>query len=79
MAKQNLTVTLDAEIIRKARVLAAQRGSSISEMVSRTIDELVSKAETYDAARARALEMIQRGFHLGKPRRVSRDELHERR
>ena len=31
------------------------------------------------AARARALEMIQRGFHLGKPRRVSRDELHDRR
>jgi hypothetical protein len=79
MPKQNLTVTLDAEIIRKARVLAAQRGSSISEMVALTIDELVSKAESYDAARARALEMIQRGFHLGKPRRVSRDELHDRR
>ncbi|MBI3182721.1 MAG: hypothetical protein HYZ28_11340 [Myxococcales bacterium] len=79
MAKQNLTVRLDKEIIRKARMLAAERGSSISELVSRTIDEMVSKAESYDRARDRALRLLEQGFHMGKARRVSRSELHERR
>jgi uncharacterized protein DUF6364 len=79
VAKQNLTVSLDAGVIRKARILAAKRGSSISQMVSQTIDELISKTESYETARACALELMQRGFRLGKSRRVSRDDLHERR
>ena len=78
VAKQNLTVRLDKETLRKARILAAERGSSISQLVSQTIDEMVGQAESYDSARRRALELLERGFHMGRLKRVSREDLHAR-
>jgi len=35
-AKQNLTVQLDADVIRKAKVIAAHRGTSVSQLVAGT-------------------------------------------
>jgi predicted transcriptional regulator len=75
--KQNLTVQLDSVTIRRARILAAKRGTSISAMVAAQIQESVDAEEAYEAARRTALEWLGRGFHLGG-RRVNRDELHER-
>jgi len=75
---QNLTVRLDQATIRKAKVLAAQRGTSVSKLVARTIEKLVGDDEAYEAARRKASALMQRGFHLGGEVRVSRDELHER-
>jgi len=75
--KQNLTVQLDRETVRKARVLAAKRGTSISAMVAAQIRESVQAEDAYEAARRSALEWISQGLHLGG-RRVIRDELHER-
>lgn len=75
--KQNLTVQLDRVTIRKARVLAARRGTSISALVAAQIQESVDAEDAYEAARRTALEWLGQGFHLGG-RLVSRDELHER-
>ena len=79
MSKQNLTVRLEATVIRKARVLAAERGSSISALVSQTIDEMVAQAESYESARRRAIAFLDRSFRFGKLRQGSRDDLHARR
>ena len=76
-AKQNLTVHLDREIVRKAKILAARRGTSVSGLVASQIKEAVDAADAYESARRTALELLERGFHLGG-RRVKRDELHER-
>ena len=76
-AKQNLTVQLDRETIRKAKVLAARRGTSVSGLVASQIRDAVDAADAYESARRTALELLERGFHLGG-RRVQRDELHER-
>ena len=35
MAKRNLTVQLDEEVIRQPKLLAARRGTSISGLVAR--------------------------------------------
>jgi hypothetical protein len=75
--KQNLTVQLDGVTIRKARILAAKRGTSISAMVAAQIQESVDAEEAYEAARRTALGFLGLGFHLGG-RPVNRDELHER-
>jgi hypothetical protein len=75
--KQNLTVQLDREIIRKAKVLAAKRGSSIGALVAAQIQESVVADDEYEAARRAALELLDRGFHLGGGR-PNRDALHER-
>jgi hypothetical protein len=76
-SKQNLTIQLDRETIRKAKVLAAKRGTSIGALVAAQIEESVQAEDAYESARRHALELLDRGFHLGGGR-PDRDDLHER-
>jgi hypothetical protein len=76
--KQNITVSLDQKIVRKAKILAAKQGTSISGLLAGQIESLVGEDEAYELAKHRALELMQRGFHLGGVIRARRDELHER-
>ena len=62
---QNLTLKLPVETVRKAKVVAAERGTSISALVAEKIDELVGEDAEYQAARRRALEWLKQGWHLG--------------
>jgi predicted DNA-binding protein len=63
---QNLTLKLPAETVRKAKILAAERGRSISALVAEKIDELVGEDAEYQAAKRRALEWLKQGWHLGR-------------
>jgi hypothetical protein len=76
MARRNLTVQLDEETIRQARVLAARRGTSISGLVARELEELVAKDARYEEAMRRAIElMAEPEAHGGRNWR--RDDLYE--
>jgi hypothetical protein len=75
--KQNLTISLDQETIRKARILAARRSTSISGLVAQQIESLIGEQEAYERAKQHALALLEKGFHLGG-KRATRDELHER-
>lgn len=77
-SRQNVTVSLTREILRKAKVLAAQRNTSISGLLAAQIEALVGGEEAYARAEKRARELMERGFDMGARRPVSRDELHER-
>ena len=77
-AKQNLTVSLDSAVIRKARIVAARRSTSVSGLVAQEIERLAGEEEAYERAKMRALVLLDRGFRLGPPTRLDRDELHER-
>jgi predicted nucleic acid-binding protein len=49
-----VTLKLDAEILKQARVLAAERGSSVSRMLAEKLEELVTDAKGYQkSAKAR--------------------------
>jgi hypothetical protein len=76
--KQNLTIALDRKLLRKARVLAAKQGTSISGLLAQQIESLVGEDEAYECAARQALALLDHGFHLGGVIRASRDELHER-
>jgi hypothetical protein len=76
--KQNITLSLDRELLKKAKVLAAQKQVSISGMLGQKLREMVEDAERYDWARRKALEKLKEGFHLGGKITVTREELHER-
>jgi hypothetical protein len=78
MNKQNLTVSLPQQTIRKAKVLAARRGSSISGLIAEQIEILVGEEEAYERAERQAKALLKQGFHLGGVIRSSRDEWHER-
>ena len=76
--KQNITVSLEKELIRKARVIAARRSTSVSGLLSQELKRMVESTERYQQARLRALSNLQTGFHLGGRPTVSREELHDR-
>lgn len=58
MAKSNLTIQLDADIIRRARMVAAKHGTSVSALVARELDELVEREDRYEDARRRAIKLM---------------------
>ena len=76
--KTNITLKLEADLIREARVLAAEEDTSISAMLAARLEELVRERKTYDRARKRALARLRDGMDLGWTPAASRDELHER-
>jgi hypothetical protein len=78
MSKQNLTVSLPQQTIRKAKILAARRGSSISGLLAEQIEILVGEDEAYERAQRQAIKLLEQGFHLGGKIRATRDEWHER-
>lgn len=76
--KQNLTVSLDQQTIRRAKVLAAKQATSISGLVARQIEVLSEEEAAYERSERQAALLLDKGFHLGGTVRIDRDELHER-
>ena len=76
--KQNVTIRLDRETIRKAKILAARRSTSVSALLAGQIAILVGEEEAYERAERQALALLDRGFHLGGIVRAERDHLHKR-
>lgn len=77
MAKRNLTVQLDDEVIHDAKVLAARRGTSVSTLVAAELERLVAADARYEEARQRAQRALAGSSPRGG-RRWERDELHAR-
>jgi predicted transcriptional regulator len=77
-ATQNITIRLDRRTLRKARILAVKRNTSISRLLAAQIETLVGEDEAYEQARRRAMALLDRGFHLGSRIEATRDEWHER-
>jgi hypothetical protein len=76
--KQNLTVSLNRQVVQKAKVLAAKNSTSISGPLARQIEASVNTDEQYESARRAALDLMERGFHLGGIHSIDREDLHER-
>lgn len=77
MAKQNVTIQLDGEVIRDAKVLAARRGTSLSAMLAAELQRLVAEDERYEAARQREEEALSHARPRGG-RRWTREEIYDR-
>jgi predicted transcriptional regulator len=75
--KTNVTLKLDSDLLREARVLAAEEDTSISAMLARRLEEIVRERRTYRRARQRALARLREGMDL-RWTSGPRDELHER-
>jgi hypothetical protein len=76
--KTNITLKLDADLLREARVMAAKEGTSISALLASQIENMVREGKAYEGARRRALARLKQGFDLRWTPPRSRDELHER-
>jgi hypothetical protein len=76
--KTNITLKLDSDLLREARVLAAEEGRSISALLAERLESMVRERKAFDKARRRALARLRDGFDLRWTPPTSRDELHER-
>ena len=77
MPRHTLTLSLTEEVVAKAKILAAQRRTSVSRLFASFVEEQSERDRAYLTAKRRALKCLEQGFDLGA-RRVSREELHER-
>lgn len=75
--RQNITISVDQILLRKARVLAAERGTSVSRLIADELARLVDESTAYALARDAALADLDKGLKLGG-RPASREALHER-
>jgi len=76
--KQNVTISLSRQLLKKARILAARRETSISGLLAQEIELLVGEEEIYERVERQAMALLDKGFHMGGMIRASRDEWHER-
>jgi hypothetical protein len=76
--KQNITVSLPREILRRARALAARRRTSVSGLLAEELERQVGAAAQYAASRRKALALLKQGLHLGGHGIENRDALHDR-
>jgi hypothetical protein len=76
--KTNITLKLDASLLREIRILAAEEGTSISAMLASRLEQMVRDRKGYERSRRRALARLHEGMNLGWTRPRSRDELYER-
>lgn len=81
MPTRNLTLSLPDELVRKAKVLAAQRDTSVStlvgELLTRELDG--DKDDDYEAAWAAEVVAMKAGLLRVGPITWTRDDLHDRR
>ncbi|HWB17662.1 MAG TPA: hypothetical protein VG538_14735 [Vicinamibacterales bacterium] len=78
LATQDITVRLNRRTLRKAKVLAAKRNTSISGLLAEQIEVLVGEDDAYERAKRQALALLDQGFHLGCRIASTRDDCHER-
>jgi hypothetical protein len=62
--KTNVTLKLDADLLRETRVIAAEEGSSVSALVSDCLESLVRERKAFRSARAQGLKRMQRSTLL---------------
>lgn len=76
--KQNITISLDTELLRQAKVLAAQRNTSVSRLLADELEAKVRRNRDYERAKSAALDLMQNAkMNLGG-RPIPREELYRR-
>jgi hypothetical protein len=75
---KNVTISLDEEVARWARVQAAERNTSMSRLVGELLRQHMREEQTYDAAMKRHLSRKPKPLKRRGAPYPAREELHER-
>jgi hypothetical protein len=78
--KQNITLALPRRLLRAVKVLAAERDTSISAILTGLLEGFVRQESEYDRAMREEIARMKKGYDLGTQgrRTWTRDDLHER-
>lgn len=76
--KRNLTLSIDKDLIKKGKVVAARKESSLSKMLAELLKDMVENDDRYEAAKRSAFQLLKKGLHLGGKITWKREDLYER-
>ena len=75
----NLTIAVDDELLRKARIRALEQGRSVNALLREYLESFAGRTRVHERAVQRLHEIADRSMTGSGGRRWTRDELHERR
>jgi hypothetical protein len=77
---QNITLALPKDTLKRVRLIAVERGTSVSGLLAETLASLVEEEDSYEQAHRRYLALLETDFDLGTGGEItwSRESLHER-
>lgn len=76
--KQNVTIKLDKDLIKKGRVIASKRETSLNRLLSDFLRQIVDEEDSYEQCKRKAFNILNKGYSFGGKITCTRDELHER-
>lgn len=76
--KQNITLSLEKDLIKRGKIIASKKETSLSRLLSDFLKEIINEEERYALAKRKAINTLNKGYHLGGKMPCSREELHER-
>lgn len=80
METRNITFHLPTELVRQAKVYAAEHDTSVNAFVRELLEEKLNQESRIRAAGRRILDLAEQGPSSSvDPGSIRRDELHERR
>ena len=75
---KNITVSLDDETYRRARMVAAQRDTSVSALVKRFLVDLTAGESEAERLKRQERELRESIAYFDASDRLSRDDVHRR-
>jgi plasmid stability protein len=79
MDKRNITFSLPADLVRKAKVHAAEHDTTINALVRDLLQEALSSESRTQTAVKHLLTLAEHGpYFTADPGSIRREELHER-
>lgn len=75
---KNITVSIDDETYRRARVRAAEKDTSVSAVVRDFLVDFATERSEFEQLAAREREIRKKIGDFDASRRLSRDALHQR-
>ena len=80
MERQNITLSIPKETLKKAKHLAVAKDQSLSGLLTDYIEDLVHKEEQYGKAHRQQMMLMEKGVDFGLKGSVkwTREDTHER-
>ena len=76
--KQNITLSIEKELIKKGKIVAARKDISVSKMMGNLLRDIVDQHDRYEASKRNAIANMKKGLHLGGRINWKRKDLYER-
>ena len=78
MEKQNVTLSIEKSVLKKAKILAAKEDKSLSALIREALEKKIRETKEYKMAMNRQLSLLKKGYTLGTKGNLNirKEEIH---